>query len=138
MMIVIDNNVLFSLMNPNSVASYIFSMPDLEFYAPEHILSELEEHKDECLAKSRISKHEFEIRINEVEQKINIIKLHDYKLFLMKAIDSLPDQDDALYLALALMVKSAIWSNDLHLKKQNLVKVYTTEELIHDLLEDNI
>jgi len=138
MKIVSDNNVFFSLMNPNSVASYIFSMPGFEFYAPDNIKSELEEHKEECLLKSRLSKYEFEMRMDEMEQKIKLADIQDYKQFLKKALDSITDEDDAPYLASALMLNSAIWSNDSHLKKQNLVKVYTTEDLINILLDDTI
>ena len=60
-MLVLDNNIFFSLMNPKSVNSYLFSLAKIKFVAPEFLKSELDEHKSECLAKSALSKHEFEI-----------------------------------------------------------------------------
>lgn len=61
--IVIDNNVLFSLINPFSISSYIFSSIDIKFIAPEFIKEELEEHKEECIIKSNLSEDEFRIRL---------------------------------------------------------------------------
>lgn len=42
-----------------------------------------------------------------------------------------PDQKDSVYLALASMLKSAIWSNDKELKeRQSQIEILTTNELI--------
>lgn len=41
-----------------------------------------------------------------------------------------PDPNDADYFALALMLKCPIWSNDKELLKQNVVRIYSTGELI--------
>ena len=41
-----------------------------------------------------------------------------------------PDPDDVPYLALALKLGCAIWSNDKELKKQSVVKVYNTQEIL--------
>lgn len=78
MKIVLDNNIFFSLMNSDSVASYIFTTIDVEFFAPEYIKQELEEHKGECLFKSKLSEHEFEIRQTEVEERIKFFKESEY------------------------------------------------------------
>ena len=40
------------------------------------------------------------------------------------------DADDAPYLAFAIKMKSPIWSNDQHLKKQSIVPILTTREMI--------
>ena len=39
------------------------------------------------------------------------------------------DVTDSPFLALALALGSPIWTNDVHFKQQNLVDVYTTNEL---------
>ena len=45
-----------------------------------------------------------------------------------------PDPKDSAYLALALALKSAVWSNDKKLKEeQNHVKVLSTEDLINKI-----
>jgi len=138
MKLVLDNNIFFSLMNPNSVASYIFSTIDVELFAPEYIKQELEEHKEECLFKSKLSEHEFGIRQTEVEERIKFFKESEYDEELIKAIINISDPEDSPYLALALSIKSAIWSNDPHFTKQELVKVFTTDELIKLVFGYNI
>lgn len=130
MRLVLDNNIFFSLMNPKSINSYLFSLGKIRFIAPEFLKSELEEHKSECIAKSELSEHEFEIRQREVEEEIEFVKLSEYKSFLKEALVSVSDVDDAPYIALALSIKSSIWSNDEHFKQQSLIKVVTTEKLI--------
>lgn len=130
MKLVIDNNILFSLMNPHSANSYIFDFLKIKFFAPEFILSELNEHKSECLRKSRLSEQEFEMRLNELKERIKFFKFLEYKIFLRKAKDFSKDPDDIDFLALALSTKSLIWSNDSHLKQQSLIRVFATSELL--------
>lgn len=138
MMLVLDNNIFFSLMNPESVNSYLFSSIRAEFSAPEFIKSELKKHKSECLFKSKLSEHEFEIRQKEVEESIEFIKVSKYEEFLEKATTLLSDPDDVDFLAAALSKNATIWSNDPHLKKQSLVKVFTTEDLVKMLLKGEL
>ena len=44
-----------------------------------------------------------------------------------------PDPKDTEYLALALKLNCAFWSNDKKLKTQNKIKVYSTEDLTNEL-----
>ena len=134
MEIIIDNNILFSLMSPNSIASKIFENSDIKFIAPNYIKTELEKYKEECQIKSGLSKNEFEERKKYLESKIIFYQVEEYKKFLKKAIKLISDPDDIPYLALALKKNNSIWSNDPHLKKQSQIGVLTTKELI-ELLE---
>ncbi|TET90873.1 MAG: hypothetical protein E3J35_04335 [Methanomassiliicoccales archaeon] len=44
------------------------------------------------------------------------------------------DEDDAPLVALALsMDGDGIWSNDVHTREQNLVRVWTTDEILEEL-----
>ncbi|MEK6952685.1 MAG: PIN domain-containing protein [Nanoarchaeota archaeon] len=130
-----DNNIFFSLMNPNSSASYIFFSFDAKFFIPEYIKFEFAKYKELCLLKSGLSEHEFELRQEEVVEKIIFIKFSEYESFLKESLKVLPDPKDSPYLALALKLNSILWSNDPHLKQQPLIKVYTTKKLIDELLK---
>ena len=130
MEITIDNNILFSFINPNSTASKILSFQEIELIAPNFIKVELEKYKEECKIKSGLSEIAFEERKKDVESKIKFYDVNIYKKFLKKAIKLIPYLDDVPYLALALKKDSIIWSNDLHLKKQSIIKVLTTKEII--------
>jgi len=48
------------------------------------------------------------------------------------------DPDDIDFLALALLTNAAIWSNDSHLKKQSLVPVFTTDDIIKLFLKGKL
>lgn len=133
MKLILDNNILFSLMKPFSVDSYLFSSLSVEFFAPEFIKSEFNKYKEICLFKSGLSEYEFELRLNDIKDKVKFSKLPEYKSFLKKAKGSVPDPDDEPYIAVALFLNAAIWSNDPHLKQQSLVKVFTTKELVDKL-----
>src|SRR3989338_5490849 len=137
--LVLDNNVLFSIMNPKSAAAYLFSLLRADFFAPDFIKSEFNKYNKDCLSKSRLSEHEFEMRLQESEKFVKFIKSFEYDSQLDKAIESLPDDPkDSPYVALALSINAAVWSNDPHLKQQSLVKVCTTAELIGKMLNEEI
>jgi len=138
MKLILDTNSLFSIMNPCSLSAYLFASIRAEFLGPEFLKSELEEHKEECLIKSELSEHEFEIRQTEVEESIKFFKTSEYEDFLEKAKDSVPDLDDIDFLALALLTNSAIWSNDPHLIGQSLIPVYKTSDLLKMFLKGEI
>ena len=130
MKLIIDNNILFSLMKPDSTASKIFSILSCEFIAPLFVIKEFEKYEDECLKKSRLSNKKFHERKKQIFSKINFIKYEFYKEFINEAINSISDFDDAPYFALALKLNIPIWSNDSILKKQNKIKVLSTKEII--------
>lgn len=138
MILVLDNNSLFSIMNPKSVSAYLFSSIRAEFIAPEFIKSELEKYRELCLFKSKLSEHEFKIRQEEIEESIEFFDKSKYEKFLKTAKASISDPDDVDFLALALLTNSAIWSNDPHLKEQSLIPVFTTSDLIKMFLRGYI
>lgn len=129
MRLIIDNNILFSLLKPDSFNSYLFDTFVVGCYAPRFILDEFKNHEDECRLKSKLSKDDFEKQKQKVIDRITILEEID-EAFLLKAEDSCPDEDDEPYIALGLQLNMPIWSNDKHLKQQSLVNVFTTTELI--------
>lgn len=146
MILVLDNNSLFSIMNPKSVSAYLFSSIRAEFIAPEFIKTEFEKYKEIILFKSKLSEQEFEIRLEEIEGSIEFFDKSTYEEFLIKAINNLSDPKDSPYLALTLLTaqdgcsssNSAIWSNDPHLIEQSLVPVLTTSDLVKMFLRGEI
>ena len=138
MILVLDNNSLFSIMNPMSISAYLFASIRAEFIAPEFIKSEFEKYKELILFKSKLSEHEFEIRQKEIEESIEFVNAVEYGEFLEAAKDSISDPDDIDFLALALLTNSAIWSNDSHLKEQSIIPVFTTVDLIKMFLKGEV
>ena len=130
MRLIVDNNILFSIMNPNSTNSHLFSIMKIDFLAPTFIKQEFKKYEGECLLKSKLSKSEFDNRKKEVFGKIKFLEFSEYKQFIEKAKSYIRDIDDAPYIALALKLNCPIWSNDKDLKNQNKVKVFSTKDLI--------
>ena len=127
---IIDNNILFSLMKPDSINSSIFSVLEVELIAPSFILQEFNKYQEDCLRKSGLSKESFVYRKEEILNNIRLFEFKEFKSFLNRAMRCTPDQDDAPYFALALKLNLPIWSNDLDLKKQDKVKILNTKEII--------
>lgn len=138
MRLVLDNNSLFSIMNPESVSAYLFASIKAEFIAPEFIKSEFEKYKEIILYKSKLSEHEFEMRQKEIEEFIKFFESSEYEGFFAKAKSEISDPDDADFLALALLTNSAIWSNDPHIKEQSLIPVFTTSDLVKMFLRGDV
>ena len=136
MRLVVDANILFSIMKPDSTVSYLFAQSQLELFAPEYLKQELARHKSECISKAGLSSHEFEMRLAEIEERVSFFGPPKYKRFLAKSVHALPDPEDSPYLALALALKAGIWTSDPHLRKQSLAKVYSTEDLVRELFKD--
>ena len=57
--------------------------------------------------------------------------LKDLKEYLKEAESISPDEADVSYLALALKLTIPILSNDKDLKKQNKIKVYSTQDILN-------
>lgn len=138
MIIVLDNNCLFSILKPYTLSSYLFASVKARFIAPEFIKKELNEHKKEYLNKSNLSEQEFEFRQKEIEEYIEFFDEESYDKYLDIAMKNLKDPKDSPYLALALLTNSIIWSNDLHLKEQSLIPVFTTAELMEKFLSGDL
>ncbi len=130
MKILVDNNILFSLMKPNSTNSALFSIIKFDFYAPLFIMNEFTKHSEECFKKSGLRRDLFELRKKEIIKKIIFVKFKDYEVFFKEALKICPDKDDAPYFALALKLNCPLWSNDSLLKKQDKINVLSTEDII--------
>ncbi|MEK6890891.1 MAG: PIN domain-containing protein [Nanoarchaeota archaeon] len=135
MRIIIDNNIVFSIMKPDSVSSLLFynMLEKYEFFAPSYLIEEFNNNEKECFAKSKTSIDDFKLRKKEVFSRIKFIELDYYKEEVKKLINLISDKDDIVYLALALKMDCTLWSNDSLLKNQNKVRVLSTEDLIEIL-----
>jgi len=94
---------------------------------------EMEKHKDELLSKSKLDEKSFGYLKEFIFGKINFIPLEDLAPFKDKAIEVMHDIDidDSPFLALAMSLNCPIWSNDGHFKRQDVVKAFTTRELMN-------
>ena len=130
MLLVVDANVLFSAIIAGGKTCDLIFCEWLQLIAPEFLFTELEEHKDEIIAKSSLSEDDFEEFLNSLKERIDIIPRQQFEGFLPEANRLSPDPDDTEYFALALRFGAVLWSNEKRLKKQPKVKVFSTSDLI--------
>lgn len=136
--LIVDANVLFSALLAKSTTRKLLFNPQLKLYAPEYLISELEEHLEsdkELKEKLNQTKEETEIVIHELLHNIETIPAVEYRQSIEKAMEISPDEFDAPYFALALQLKIPIWSNDKRLKEQKTIQVYNTKEILEKLGE---
>jgi predicted nucleic acid-binding protein len=70
------------------------------------------------------------MQIKFIDRDLKFIPLEEFKEFYEKAEKLSPDIKDVPYLALALKLNSAIWSNDKRLKNQSKINIISTENML--------
>jgi len=133
--LVVDANIIFAALIKNSTTRSIILKNELSLYVPEFFFEELKYRQDLLLMKSGLSQESLNELINKLilTADIKTIQSREFKQYLNRAIKISPDKKDIQYFALAIKLKCSIWSNDKDLKKQNKIKIYSTEELIKNL-----
>ncbi|WP_048090908.1 PIN domain-containing protein [Geoglobus acetivorans] len=137
MLLVIDANVVFAALIARGGTFRVFVMNKIlrkfRFIAPEYLFIEIREHFDEILKKTKLSQEELEVVLDFLEEQIEVVPFEEFEDEYDVARRISPDPDDVPYFALALKLNCAIWSNDRKLEEQDIVKVYTTRDIIQML-----
>ena len=129
--LVVDANALFAALIKEGVSFHIFFAEEFHLCTPEYTFTEMEEHKNEILQKTKRTPEEFERLLEILKKRITVVPLEELVPYVYEAEKICPDPDDVAYFALALKLNCAIWTNDKNLKeKQDKVKVYHTHDLI--------
>ncbi|MBI4141113.1 hypothetical protein HY485_04725 [Candidatus Woesearchaeota archaeon] len=133
MQLVVDTNILVSFFRENPVRFAIINskMAGLELFTPEYAIDELKANKSDLLKYSKLkNEKELELVIAALRTFVEIKQISFFKEFKPQSIKISPDAKDAPFFALALKLKSSIWSNEPRLKRQSAVKVFNTRELL--------
>ncbi len=133
MAVVIDTNIIFSmLLSKNSSLRKDFLAQDTEFYAPNYLMVELFEHKENVLEHSKLSGPEIYELLHRIFEKIKFISEHavsQRNKLRGFAFCKNVDEDDTPIVALALELNAYLWTNDKRLmrglKKQGFKKFFT-------------
>lgn len=136
MRLVLDTNILISALVRESITRKILVMSGIEFLVPEFTFEEINKHKKEILKKSKLNASQFDLLMATLKENLTIVPKYEIrKIKEAKEIMDKIDPNDTVFIALALStLNDGIWSDDVHFKKQNVVKVWNTEELIKFLL----
>jgi predicted nucleic acid-binding protein len=128
--IVIDANIVISMLISPGKPIDLFFREEIDVLAPELLFKEIEKNKGIILQKTGLSEEEFNTFLGILKTKIRIIPEVEFLSYREKAGEISPDIKDAIYFALALYVHCALWSNEKQLKRQDVIVVYATHELI--------
>lgn len=128
MEIIIDANILFSALIKNGVTVELIVDERLKLFAPKFIFEEFLKYEQLILSKTARSDSEFQEFMTILKKRIVTIPVKEKYLVYARKVS--PDINDAEYIALALQTGCPIWSNDKELKKQEIIKIYNTEELL--------
>lgn len=133
MQLVVDANVLLAAFLKSAKTRELLLDERLTLLAPEHLISEVSHHLQEFSSLRRriqLSNEQLQELFNLLTMRIQTIPKQAYQLHMKTGITIAPHAKDAPYLAVALLYRLAIWSNDKGIKDQTLIKVYSTRELI--------
>ncbi len=128
MRLVVDTNILFSFFWRDSVTRDMVLSSDIVLYSPELALEEINRNEEEILSKTGITATEFRSLRRELAVAVEFTPRDDSSF--SKALKISPDPKDVDFLALALKLKIPLWSNENRLKRQHLVEVLSTRELL--------
>ena len=111
MEIVIDSNVLFRiLISQGNIIELMFNT-SLKIYAPQRLWEEFLNNEEEILAKSSLSKTDFQMLCSLLLKKITFVRLEEYKKFIPKAKKLLRyHEKDEDFIALCLLKHCKLWT----------------------------
>lgn len=130
MLVIIDANVLISILLSSSKKQDLLFSDKIEVVSPDFILFELGRNWKEISEKSNIAEKELELALFLVREQIETYSLKDFSDKMLEAKEICPHKKDVEYFALALKLNCPIWSEEERLKKQNKIKVFSTKELL--------
>lgn len=131
--LVIDANIFVSAFLKLATTRRLILDERLELYAPADLIRETQKVLKERLAKRLQTLSDFEELFSALVAHIHILEKDLYESRFQEAITIAPHDEDAPYLACALHLKIALWSNDAGMKEQDCVTVLTTTELLKEL-----
>ena len=136
MILIVDTNVIISAALRQSITQDLIFNLAFQLYTPEFVGDEIEKHKRDILNKSGYTEERFNSILSLIFSRITIIPEDEYLSHKNEVLKFTPDKKDWPFLALAKHLDAALWSYGSDLKKkQSVIKVFTTSDLIK-LLEE--
>ncbi len=126
MRIVVDSNRIIAGLIRDSATRRILLYPELDFYAPDHLLMEVDKYKHMIMKKGKISESTFEILFGMIQERLDVIPQEEIRGNLKRAREIIAhiDPDDVPFIALALYLKSdGIWTEDRDFFEQNEIPI---------------
>ncbi|MEK6822666.1 MAG: PIN domain-containing protein [Nanoarchaeota archaeon] len=135
--LVVDANVVFALLIKDGITAELFADDRLVLFAPEHLVDELRKHHVTISSKTHRTPDQLDISLQLALSRMQLLPHAFMTPYMEGATRITTDPNDAAYLALALRLEIPLWSNDVALKAQPHVPVFTTSEIYRIIRERN-
>jgi len=124
------NRIIAALVKSGTTKDILFD-ESFEFLTPDYTITEIKEHEDELIRKTKLTKEELRILLALIFERVTIIPLSEYEDFIDGCKNDIRSPDDIPHLAACLASKSqGIWSHDQHFLEQHKAKVFTNIDLL--------
>ncbi|MCK4647539.1 PIN domain-containing protein [Candidatus Pacearchaeota archaeon] len=137
--LIIDTNVVISALIKKGFTREILTDFNINFIFPEQGLKEIYFYKSEIIRKAKINEREFNVLLLRLLKYIRLIPTEIFVDFREEAdkIMNKIDKDDVIFIACALAFDCPIWSDDKHFKKQKIIKIFATKEILNIYKNEN-
>jgi predicted nucleic acid-binding protein len=133
--LVVDTNVFVSALISDSATRRLLRSVDEGLVAPEMLQYELERHDELVRKTSGLTRTELDVLVRGLLEHVELLPAEALDPYRDPAANAMGDvdPDDVIFLATALAVGGAIWSDDLHFREQNLVPVVATRDVMDEV-----
>jgi predicted nucleic acid-binding protein len=133
MKLVIDANVVISALIADSKTWELIVTLKPDLLTPAFVHEEIENYQDLIVEKSGMEPNRVVQFIELLFQYIEVVSAEDFYPAIESADEAIgdTDPDDVLYLACAIACDAAIWSDDSDFDEQEIVKTYSTSDVIN-------
>ncbi|SRR3989344_5448878 len=130
MRLVVDTNILFSFFWNDSFTKKLLISKKFDLISPKISIKELKKYSEDIIKRTGINRPKFKEYLDNLKKFVIFTDEKEYSDFLREATEISPDKADSRFFALCLKNNCPLWSKDSLLKRQNKVKVFSTEEII--------
>lgn len=132
MRLVVDTNVVFSALIAGGKTRELMLTGGFNLYAPAYFDTEVRNHRGTLREKTGLTVEELDTLLGLLLDEITTVPSAAFEDLLPAAREAMADidPDDVPFLALAVHLECALWSDDSDLQKQDLAPVVTTTELV--------
>ena len=129
-----DTNVVIAGFLRSATTRELLLDGRLVLHAPEYLLMEAERVLSAPRLRRRLgslSPDDVRALLSQLTSRMRIAPTSTFRLKLPDAKALVADPEDASFIALALHLQLPLWSNDAPLRTQNVVRVYTTDDVLN-------
>lgn len=133
MKVVVDVNIILSALIRDSVTRKIIINSKYDLFFPEPSLHKIDKYKSYIIEKSGLGEEEYNKVKNTLFKYIKLVASDEIKGNWGEAIKIMVniDEEDVIFIATALSIPdSVVWSDDNDFKKQNIIKVLKTKDIV--------